>query len=288
LKPFNAVINYPVDSSFVVKYDNFPHFNVPLHFHNEYEIVYIIRSYGKKYVGDVVENFGPGDLSFYGNNLHHFYLNDEKFFTNDPEFFVNAIVVLFPSDYFPPSQLHQPEFSNIKKLLTSSSLGLKFKENIVLKAGNILHRMLKTSGIERYMLFLRLLDYLGSSESKSIAGIGYTNSADDFGEHRMEKIYKFCKHNFTRKLTLNEVSSLAAMNPTAFCRYFQRNTGKTFTQYINELRISLSCEMLKNGNQTMAFISTKTGFNNISNFNRIFRKVVGKTPSVYREYYKEE
>lgn len=83
MKPFHAVIDYPVDNSFVVKYDNFPHFNVPLHFHNEYEIVYIIKSFGKKYVGDVVEKFGPGDLSFYCNNLHHFYLNDEIFFKSD-------------------------------------------------------------------------------------------------------------------------------------------------------------------------------------------------------------
>ena len=287
MKPFNAVINYPVDNSFIVKYDNFPHFTVPLHFHNEYEIVYIIRSFGKKYVGDVVENFGPGDLSFYGNNLHHFYLSDEKFFTNDPDYFVNAIVVLFPSDYFPPQQLQNPEFSSIRKLLNGSFRGLKFNKMCVRKAGKTLQGMLRSSGIERYMLFLRLLDYLGSCESNPIASLGYSNDADDFGEHRMEKVYKFCKHNFTRKLTLQEVSSLAAMNKTAFCRYFQKNTGKTFTRYINELRISLSCELLKNGNQTIASISTKTGFNNISNFNRNFSKIVGKSPSVYREYYKK-
>jgi AraC-like DNA-binding protein len=148
--------------------------------------------------------------------------------------------------------------------------------------------MLKTTGIERYMLFLRLLDYLGSSESIPLASIGFANSINEFGEHRMEKIYKFCKHNFTRKLSLSEVSSLAAMNQTAFCRYFQKNTGKTFTQFINELRVSLACELLKNSNQTMAFICTKTGFNNMSNFNRVFLKIVGKTPSGYREFYKEE
>lgn len=62
MKPFKEVINYPADNSFIIKYDNFPHFNVPWHFHNEYEIVYIIKSFGKKYVGDVVEEFGPGDL----------------------------------------------------------------------------------------------------------------------------------------------------------------------------------------------------------------------------------
>lgn len=286
MKPFHAVIDYPVDNSFIIKYDNFPHFNVPLHFHSEYEIVYIIKSFGKKYVGDIVETFGPGDLSFYCNNLHHFYLNDEIFYKNDPDYYVNAIVVLFPSDFFSVTQLQQPEFSHIRKLLNNSFRGLRFPEKIAAKTGELLKEMLKTTGMERYLLFLRLLNYLGSSDSKPMASLGYSSTIEDFGEHRMEKIYKFCRHNFTRKLTLKEVSSLAAMNPTAFCRYFQQNTGKTFVRFINELRVSFSCDMLKRGNQTIAFISVKSGFNNLSNFNRIFRDIVGKSPSEYRNFFK--
>jgi AraC-like DNA-binding protein len=286
LKPFHAFIDYPVGNSFIIKYDNFPHFSVPLHFHNEYEIVYIIKSTGKKYVGDVVESFESGDLSFYGNNLHHFYLNDEKYYNNDPEFYVNAIVVLFPSDYFSARQLHQPEFTLIRKLLNNTTRGLKFPAKTVSDASNLLQKMLITSGIERYLLFLRFLNLLGSSDYQSIASFGYTNKSESFGEHRMEKIYKFCKHNFTRKLTLKEVSSIAAMNPTAFCRYFRNNTGKTFVRFINELRVSFSCNMLKQSNQKIDFISGKSGFSNLSNYNRIFKEIVGKSPSEYRNLYK--
>ncbi len=287
MKPFHAVIDYPLDNSFIVKYDNFPHFNVPLHFHNEFEIVYIIKSFGKKYVGDVVEKFGPGDLSFYYNNLHHFYLNDKKFYNNDPKYYVNAIVVMFPSDYFSPRQLQQPEFSRILKLLNNSFQGLRFPKEIVSKSANLLHQMLKTSGMERYLLFLRLLDCLGSSpELKPIASLGYISTIGDFGEHRMEKLYKFCRNNFTRKLTIKEVSSIAAMNPTAFCRYFQKNTGKTFVRYINELRVIFSCDMLKKSDMKIAYIRAKSGFNNLSNFNRIFKEIAGKSPSEYRNLFK--
>lgn len=288
MKPFHAVIDYPVDNSFIIKYDNFPHFNFPLHFHNEYELVYIIKSFGKKYVGDVVEPFGPGDISFYCNNLHHFYLSDEKFYNNDPDYYVNAIVVLFPSDYFSAGQLQQSEFSSIRKLLNSSFRGLKFPEKNVNKAGKLLHEMLETTGMERYLLFLKLLDYMGSTDSQPIASLGYISKTEDFGEHRMEKVYKFCRHNFTRKLTLKEVSSIAAMNPTAFCRYFQKNTGKTFVRFINELRVSFSCDMLKKNNQSIALIGAKSGFNNLSNYNRIFREIVGKSPSKYRDFFKKE
>jgi AraC-like DNA-binding protein len=285
MKPYEEIINYPVENSFIVKYDNFPHFNVPLHFHSEYEIVYIIKSTGRKYVGDTVEEFGPGDISFYGNNLHHFYLNDQEYYQNDPDYVVNAIIVLFPSDYFSPLKLNQPEFSNIKALLNNSSHGLKFHKKIAKKASNILYQMLKASGIERYMLLLKLLDFLGSSESVPLTKIRFTDSISIYGEHRMEKIYKFCKYNFNRKITLKEISSLAAMDSAAFCRYFKQIEGKTFKQYINDMRISFSCEMLKNGYNKISFISSKAGFNNISNFNRTFLKVVGKTPNAFRKFY---
>lgn len=288
MKAFHADIDYPVDNSLIVKYDNFPHFHYPLHFHSEYEIVYIIKSSGKKYVGDVVENFMPGDISFYSSNLLHFYLNDEEYYNNDPQYSVNAIVVIWPFGYFSSGQMMQPEFSHIQKILTKSPRGLSFPEKIVPKAANMLHELLKTSGLDRYILFLKLLDYLGSSESHPIASLGFSSTTEDFGEHRMEKINKFCRHNFTRRVTLKEVSSIAALNTTSFCRYFQKNTGKTFVRFINELRISFSCEMLKKDNQTISFISTKSGFNNLSNFNRIFREIIGKSPSEYRHFYKED
>ena len=267
MKPFRAIFDYPVDTSFIVKYDDFPHFNVPLHFHSEYEIVYIIKSFGTKYVGDKIESFGPGDFSFYSNNLDHFYLSDEKSYLNDPDYNVNAIVVLFPSDFFSNKQLLQPEFTHIKKLLNNSARGLKFHENTITNAADMLYKMLKTTCMERYLLLLTLLDYLGSAESQPIASQGYTSSIESFNDHRMEKIYKFCRHNFTRKLTLKEVSTIAIMNPTAFCRYFKLNTEKTFVRYINELRVIFSCEMLKKSDLKITNICSKSGFNNLSNFN---------------------
>jgi len=288
MKAYHAVIDYPVDNSFIVKYDNFSHFNYPLHFHNEYEIVYIIKSSGKKYVGDVVENFAPGDLSFYSNNLPHSYLNDKQYHNKNPEYYVNAIVVLWPPDFFSSWQMIQPEFSHIQKIISKSHRGLKFPEKVVPKAAGMLHKMLKTSGLNRYIIFLKFLDYLGSSESHPIASLGFSSTTEDSGDNRMQKVDKFCRHNFNRRFTLKEVSSIAAMSTSSFCRYFHKNTGKTFVRFINELRISYSCEMLKKDNQIISFISTKSGFNNISNFNRVFKEIAGKSPSEYRKSFMED
>jgi AraC-like DNA-binding protein len=285
MRLFEEVINYPAESSFLIKYDDFPHFTVPWHFHNEFEMVYIIKSFGKKFVGDSIEPFGPGDLSLYGSRLPHFYLNDQEFYRGDPNFRVNAIVIQFPISYFPQQQLQQPEFGSVKKILTSSSSGLTFSVETALIAGEILHEMIKAKGIERHLLFVKLIDYLGSSESRTLTTSGYVNTVDDMGEPRMAKIYKFTTKNYNRKIPIGEVAEVAGMNSAAFCRYFRQKTGKTFALFVNELRISYSCKLLRHGNQTIAFISDEVGFNNLSNFNRQFKRFIGKSPSEYRELF---
>ena len=288
MKPFKEVINYPVDNSFLIKSDNFAHFNFPWHFHDEYEIVYIIRSFGKKFVGDAVEEFGPEDLSVYGSKLPHFYMNDQVFYQNDPNFMVNAIVVQFPPSYFLEKQLQRPEFGSVKKLLSRANVGLSFRSDNARNGGIILQQMLQTSGMERHLLFVKLLNYLGNCEARTIATSDYTNSIDDLGEPRMAKVYGFTTRNYNRKISLVEVASVAGMNPSAFCRYFKQKTGKTFAQFVNELRINYACKLFKHGNQTIVRISDEVGFNNLSNFNRQFKSFIRKSPSEYRELQKEK
>ena len=286
MKPFKELISYPAGSSFLIKYDNFPHFTVPWHFHNEYEIVFIINSFGKKFVGDTVESFASGDLSFYGTTLPHFYLNDEVFYSGNPAYMVKAIVLQFPVDYFLSVELIRPEFKSIKKLLDSASRGLKFPLEVAEKSAQILHGILNSSGMERHLLMVRLIDYLGSSSFNPIASAGYSNSMIDTGESRMAKIYKYTTRNCTRKITLDEISSEAGMNTTAFCRYFQGKTGKTFARFVNELRINYACKLLMHGNQSIKRVCDEAGFNNLSNFNRRFLDLTGKSPSQYRELFK--
>jgi AraC-like DNA-binding protein len=285
MQPFKEVINYPVDNSFLIKFDNFPHFRFPWHFHDECEIVYVIKSFGKKFVGDAVEEFGPGDLSLYGSNLPHFYMNDPVFYGGDPDMRVNAIVVQFHPNYFPPSQLEGAEFMAVKRLLNSISSGLTFSAESSAHAGKILHEIYQSNGMERYLLFVKLIDYLGKSESRTIATPDYTNTRNAEEDPRMAKIYKFTTRNYNRKIELEEVASVAGMNVTAFCRYFRRKSGKTFANFVNELRISYACKFLKHGNQTIANICEEAGFNNLSNFNRQFKSIMGKSPSEYRELF---
>jgi AraC-like DNA-binding protein len=181
--------------------------------------------------------------------------------------------------------LQAAEFVSVKRLLGSISSGLAFSAEAAENGGKILHEIYQANGMERYLLFVKLIDYLGKSESRPIATPDYIHTRSAQEDPRMAKIYKFTTRNYNRKIVLDEVASVAGMNVSAFCRYFRKKSGKTFAQYVNELRISYACKFLKHGNQTIAHISDEAGFNNLSNFNRQFKSIMGKSPSAYRELF---
>lgn len=284
MKPFKEVINYPAENSFVLRYNDFAHFSVPWHFHNEFEMIYIVQSTGKRFVGDVVESFKPGDFVFYGSTLPHFHHNDAQYYTRNPDLKVNAYILQFPIDYFCKNQLRSPEFVNIMRLLSNSSRGLKFPAHTIEPVALMLQKMYAEKGLSRYLSLIELLNFLGQTEFLPITSPGYANTLNHHIEDRMVKVYEFSTLSYNRKISLQEVASVAGMNPTAFCRYFRKKAGKTFAEFINELRISYACKLLRHGNQTIEFVCFETGFNNISNFNRQFKAKIGKTPSLYREF----
>jgi AraC-like DNA-binding protein len=188
--------------------------------------------------------------------------------------------------YFPESLLQRTEFASVKKLLQSAASGLFFSGEPAAAGGEIIREIFNTNGMERHLLFVKLIDYLGNSKSRTIASPDYTNEMKDQREPRMAKIYKFTTRNYNRKIELEEVASVAGMNVTAFCRYFRQKSGKTFSQFVNEQRISYACKFLMHGSRTIADISDEAGFNNISNFNRQFKNIMGKSPSEYRELFR--
>lgn len=284
MKLFNEKINYPTENSFILRFNNDPHFTVPWHFHHEFEMAYIVDSTGKRFVGDTIENFEPGDFAFYGSTLPHFHHSDEQYYSGNPNLKVNTFILQFPFDYFSENQLNSPEFSGILRLFSNSSRGLKFPEHTKQPVGAILKSMYSEKGLKRYIMLIELLNYLGQSDFSPIASSGYTNTIPSLIDDRMAKIYEFSTQSYNRKISINEIAAIAGMNAAAFCRYFKKKTGKTFAEFIIELRICYACKLLRHGNRTIEFICFETGFNNISNFNRQFKALVGKSPSEYRKF----
>ena len=148
----------------------------------------------------------------------------------------------------------------------------------------LLNRIPQAKGVEQMILILSLLQALALSPRKQFAASpSYTLSPSLLSDKKMERIISFLNKRYTQAVSLDEVASFTAMNPTAFCRYFKENTGKTFKQYILEMRIGYACKLLAADKLNVSQISTACGFESIAPFNRSFKKITGLTPTQYKE-----
>lgn len=286
MKIMHEMVNFLPKTSLNVKWDDFPHFTYPWHFHSEYEIVNVLKSYGKRFVGDSIESFKDGDLVLIGNKLPHFWKSDEAFYKRKPDYRVNAIVVHFPSDFFKEEISNYSEFHHIKVLLMKSSRGIKFTAPTNAIAGEKLKELLDLSGLEQMLSFISFLNFLAQSKDvKLLASEAYRMDSHEYLSDRLDKVIHYFNCNYQQKIKLRDIAEKIGMNPTSFCRYFKEKTGKSFTSFVNEMRIGHACKLLVEGKLSISQICFECGFNNVSNYNRTFRKFTGFTPSEYQDQF---
>ena len=269
-----------------VKWDDFPHFTFPWHFHPEYELVYVIKSFGKRFVGDHIDDFSDGDLVLLGSNLPHFWKNEDVFFQGDPQYKVNAIVIHFPADFFKQQIENYPEFLKIKELLQRSARGIRFHEPIAKSVGKKLEKLLKSKGLERTLDFVKILDKLARTKDYKILSSGnYNAELQNLSSSRIDKVLHIINSNYREDLKLETVANHAGMNKTAFCRFFKEKTGKSFSEFLIEMRIGYACKLLIEDQLSVSQICFESGFNNLSNFNRQFKKQTLFTPVHYKNQF---
>jgi len=276
-------LNILGENSIRIKWDDFPHFTFPWHYHREYEIVCVLKSYGKRFVGDSVARFEAGDLVLIGSNLPHFWQNDPAFHEYNSRRRVNAIVVQFPPELIPPHNLQLPEFKAIDALLLRAQRGLQFHSEKNKRLIKRLQRMLRLSGMLRYSELLLLLNDMANSKSyKILASAHFESNKNTYFDERINKILTYINYNYTNKTDLKTMASVIGMNKAALCRFFRQKTSKTIVEYINELRIGFACKLLSDNNLPVAVIALECGFNNLSHFNATFRSITAYSPSQYR------
>ncbi len=286
MKIMHEQLNLKGKNAITVKWDEFSHFTFPWHFHPEFELVYILKSFGKRFVADHVEDFNEGDLVLLGSNLPHFWKNDEVFFHNNPQYQVNAIVIHFPSDFFNHQIEDYPEFYQIRRLLNLSARGISFSRSVSKSLDPGLRKLLKLKGLERTLKFIKILDQLAqSTDYKLLASETYRSDFHEWSNNRLDKIMHMINSIYREPVKLETVAGLIGMNPSAFSRYFREKTSKTFSEFVAEMRIGYACKLLIEGKHTVSQICFESGFNNISNFNRSFKKFTSFTPVGYRSQF---
>lgn len=268
------------NNSFTVTYNSFPHFLKVWHYHPELELVLILKSTGTLFIGDGIVNFKEGDLVLIGENIPHMWLNDEKYFEEKSELKSEAIAIHFNKDFLGKTFFDLPEVRQIDQLIEQSNLGIKFYE----VDSGLIDEILLLNSIDpfnRITKLLTILDGLSKLKFEKLVSSGFVKTFNKTENKTLDTAYEFIFKNFNQPITSKDVAKIVKMNSSAFSRFFKRMHRKTFTGYLNELRIGYACKLLIEQRQNITSICYDCGYNNISNFNRQFRKLKGMSPSEY-------
>jgi len=274
-------------SSFAVKREIVPYMDYPWHYHPEFEIIFVEKSYGIRLMGNHIGNFNDGDLMFISPYLPHVWRNDNDFYKGDKNLNVDVYVIHFREDSLKPRFFDLPEFVHIRKLFVRGQQGVLMKKGKDhLKISKLIKRVYSSTGIERLIFFFKTLELLAKSEEYELLSIpGYANSVNVTDTERINKVMNYFMENYRKDIKLEEVAKLVNLNKSSFCRYFKSRTHKTCTQFLNEIRIQHACKLLINNEMTISEICYEVGYNNISYFNRQFRHINGLTAREYTKRY---
>lgn len=269
------------NSSFTLECHSYKSFLKLWHYHPELELVIILESNGTRFVGDSIEHFEPGEIVLLGKNLPHLWFNDKAYFDRGSNLNVKAHVIHF-NENFAGCILKIPEMACINDLFERANRGIKFEgqfnKNIIKKV----NQMFDLKGIDKIIKLLDLLKDLSEhKEYKILSSAGYVNSFKEINNSKIVKIYEYIMNNFKQRVSLESAAELAHMNPSAFSRYFKNIQKKTFTQFLNEVRIGYACKLMIEQKYNIAEVCFESGFNNISNFNRQFKSLKRMSPSQY-------
>jgi YesN/AraC family two-component response regulator len=251
-----------------------------LHHHDEMQISYMVACEGDVFVEDYKGKFQGGDVFVVGSNQAHLFKENEqkKFSTHTKMYSVFVDLNCFNKNFS-----HIPEFQSVILTLRKYSTGAKFSHN--LKAGIFQHivKIVESDETERLIHFLNLIHSMSQARGYEVLSSSEFSAAKfGFDQQRLDKVIKFTKSNLSRAIRLEEAAEVAFLTPESFCKYFKNKTGKTYIQYVNELRVSTATQFLIQENLNLSEICAKVGFSNMSYFNRIFKKIKGATPKEFQ------
>lgn len=261
-----------------------PYSKAPFHYHPELELVFIQEGYGKRIIGDKLDYFSPGDMVFLGSNLPHVWLNDEVFYKGFANLRAKAIVVYFNKEVFSKSFYELKESNKINELFKKAGRGMKIIGKTQKQVADKMQKLTRKKGFDRIIGLLEILNILSTStEIEYIAHESYSGMILQSKSDRLADVYKYINANYFNDISLEDISKIANLTPTAFCRLFKQRTNRHFVEYLNEVRISNACRFLLETNLNVSEIAFQCGYKTLSNFNKIFKKTTALSPKEYRQ-----
>ncbi len=272
--------------TFVFKDLYSPYFNPNWHFHPEFQISLIVEGKGTRFVGDHVAPFEEGDLIFTGPNLPHLWRSDDAYFKKNSTLTTRALVIYFDNELLSRSLLEKEEFYGINKLVKHAARGMEFYGETQQKINILLLSIGKEKGFKRIIKLLEIIDIMAnSSEYNLLSSPGYNNVFKGGDAAKMSMVHEYVMSNFKTKIALDEIATMLNMTTTSFCRYFKPRANKTFSRFVNEIRIGHARKLLLEDNFNISQISYECGFNTLSNFNKQFKTIANMSPLEYRKLF---
>ncbi len=237
-------------------------------------------------MGDSIEEFQPGDLAFIGPNLPHVWIIDKE--TQMPSKRTLEMVFLqFNLNVLSDQLLSFPEFSNVKRALDLSERGIQIIGDTLNKVSEIMLQLPYLKNFERMLHFFILMDIIGKSKTNvQLASKKYLKIRFTTGNKRIAILHEYLMNNYREDVNLKRLAGLVNMTEGSLCRFFKMNMGITIFEYLNQIKIEFACKLLMDHDLSIMEVCLDSGFNNLSHFNKQFKKTNGATPSEYRKRFK--
>ena len=259
-------------------------FTYPIHYHEEYELNFVEHAAGvRRVVGDSSEIIGDYDLVLItGKNLEHAW-EQAQCTSKD----IREITIQFAPDLITPNSRHKNQFASIARMLDRAQCGLSFPLQAVMKVYTLLEKLASEEqgfyAVQDFMTILYELSLFEDARTLSTTSFAKIKSVSD--SRRVQKVQAYINEHFREEIRLVALSEMVGMTPVSFSRFFRLRTGKTLSEYIIDIRLGAAARLLVDSTRTVAEICYDCGFNNLSNFNRMFKRKKGCAPKEFRENY---
>ena len=260
-------------------------FTYPLHQHRDFELNFVQNGQGlRRIVGDCVEEIGPLDLVLIaGENLEHVWEQG-----NCRSKDIREITIQFSPDLFGPELLGKNQFARIEKMLERARHGIAFPAEAILKVYHRLDTLAsEKDSFQQFVSCLMLLYELSGFDFKILATSSFAHAPRDRESRRILKVKEYINEHYAEPVTLEMLAGMVGMSPSSFSRFFKQHTNRTLSSYIIDIRLGQAARDLVDTSQNISEICYSCGFNNLSNFNRIFKAKRGISPREFRQIYKK-
>lgn len=286
MQPSLKSIGNDSGSSFKVEVVKQSFFYPYWHFHPEYEIMYVKKGKGIRYVGDDIQLFGPGDIILLGNQIPHLWRNDASYFGENNRYSSEAIVVYFDPEKWGKSFRELSEMKQLEMFFVKAKRGIRFTGNTRQVLVKMLNNLINTNGMSQLLVVMSLLDTMSkTNDFEFLASCSFSHVYQSDDMEIINRITDYMMKNYAEKISIDTLADLAHLSLTAFCRYFKARTNKTAGRFLNEIRIGHACNKLIYTKLPVNEICFEVGFNNMTNFNIQFKNIKKITPSDYRKLH---